>query len=115
MQHRRAALTAIVLALPLPALLTIAVFEIEPFHGLLKAQDGIRQSVASLIALIAAFLLLPVAAWISLAPVVRAGNALTLGRVNLMTSIAILSLFLILTGTFVIDQLPCWLGRPNCD
>jgi hypothetical protein len=66
-------------------------------------------------ALIVSYVLLPVAAWVSLAPVIRAGNALTLGRVNLVIGIAILALFLTLAGIFVIDQLPCWLGEPNCD
>ncbi len=67
---RAAARAGLVLALPIPLMLAIDVFQIEPFHRSLKAwftaEDEVRQTASSFIMLIVAFLLLPVASLISL-------------------------------------------------
>jgi hypothetical protein len=119
---RAAALAGLALALPIPLFLVIVVFQIEPFHASLKAwftaEDGVRQTTSSFIALIAAFLLQPVASFITLLPAVRgvrAGNGLSASRVNLSLGIAILTMFVVILGGVLVDQLPCFLGMPNCD
>ncbi len=44
----------------------------------------------------------------------RLGSVISLGAILLLT-IPILLLFLSIVGAFVVDQLPCWAGVPNCD
>jgi uncharacterized membrane protein YidH (DUF202 family) len=119
---KAAALAGLVLALPLLLILAIAAFQIEPLHGLLKAwstaEDGVRQTTSSFIAMLAAFLLLPVASLITLAPAVRsvrAGNSLSACRVNVPLGIGIMVVFIAILGVVFVDQLPCFLGKPNCD
>jgi hypothetical protein len=119
---RAATLVGLVLALPISLMLAIAVLQIEPFHGALKdwftADDGVRQTTSSFVAVITAFLLLPVASLITLAPVaraVRSGNTLRASLLNLSLGIIILLIFTAILGGVFIDQLPCFLGKPNCD
>jgi hypothetical protein len=118
---RAAALAGLLLALPISLILTIAAFQIEPFERLLKAwstqADG-RQTVSSFITLLASFLLLPVASLVTLAPVVRgvrAGQKLCASPLNVSMGVLMLAVFLGILGAVFIDQLPCFLGEPNCD
>lgn len=119
---RAAALVGLLLALPIPLIEAIARFEIEPFQTFLKAwfaaENGVRQSTSSFVSLVVAFLLLPVASAIALAPAIRAiraGGSMSASRINLSLGVVILGLFAAILGAVFIDQLPCFLGRPNCD
>jgi len=62
---RAAALLSLALALLVLMFVAVAARRMEPFHALLKgwftSPDGVRQSVSSLIALVVAWLLLPLA------------------------------------------------------
>jgi hypothetical protein len=62
--------------------------------------------------------LLPVIFFIILIPIVqnvRAGNSLAAKPVRLLLSIIFLALIAFVWGSIVADQMPCFLGVPNCD
>jgi len=62
--------------------------------------------------------LLPTAFLIILVPIVRtlrAGNSIMASPINLLFRVAFLALIAITWGSLFIDQLPCFLGVPNCD
>ncbi len=62
--------------------------------------------------------LLPTAFLLILMPIVRnvrAGTNLMLHPVGLLLRVALLALIAWAWGALVIDQLPCFLGVPNCD
>ena len=62
--------------------------------------------------------LLPTAFFVILMPIVRnvrAGNSLMAHPINLLLRVACLALIAMLWGDLLIDQLPCFLGVPNCD
>lgn len=46
---------------------------------------------------------------------VRAGNSLMANPVNLLFSVVILAVVAMMWGYNLYDQLPCFLGVPNCD
>jgi hypothetical protein len=117
-----AAFVGFLLALPVLLILSIALFEIEPFQGFLKPlfteANSPRNSTFGIIFLIVCLLLLPVALIINLVPIVRsvqAGNSILANPVNFLLVAALLSFMTTLVGGFVIDQYPCWIGVPNCD
>ena len=119
---RASALIGLTLALPIPILLMIAVFEIQPLHGFIKPlfteADGVRQKVLVLAVLFAGLLVMPVASIITLSPVlrsVRAGNRASTNLGNMLLGIGIFLIFASLLGGSFIDQLPCFLDVPNCD
>jgi hypothetical protein len=117
-----AALVGLLLALPISLLLPIAVFEIEPFHSVLKhlftEADGVRMNTLSQIVLIGSFALLPVALIISVTPIVqnfRTGKSVLTNPMNLLLSAALFLFIATVVGLFIVDQYPCWIGVPNCD
>jgi len=119
---RSSAIISFILALPLPILLSIAVLTIEPFYGLLTPlfteANGYRNSALGLTILIGAFLLLPVAFIVSVAPIgqtMRTGGSLLAHPINLVLAVAILVFITTIVGSIIIDQYPCWIGVPNCD
>jgi hypothetical protein len=63
--------------------------------------------------------LLPVAFIIVLTPIVRnargAGNSILANPINLLLAVTILVVIALMWGGLLIDQLPCFLGVPNCD
>jgi len=62
--------------------------------------------------------LLPTAFLVILVPIVRnarAGNSIMANPTNLLLRVAFLTLSAITWGSLLIDQLPCFLGVPNCD
>lgn len=62
--------------------------------------------------------LLPAAFIVVLVPLVRAvraGNSLTANPVNLLLRVALLALIAAAWGGLLIDQMPCFIGVPNCD
>ena len=64
------------------------------------------------------FLLLPLAFVIVSVPIrrtVRSGESLLAHPVNLAHAALIMILIVIVVGSIIADQYPCWIGVPNCD
>ncbi|MCA1849568.1 MAG: hypothetical protein LC672_00600 [Acidobacteria bacterium] len=81
-------------------------------------QTVTRQNAPGLIVLFGLLWLLPVAFIVTLAPVVRtarAGNSITASPVNLLFRVAFLALIAVMWGGLLVDQMPCFVGVPNCD
>jgi hypothetical protein len=119
---RTAALISLLLALPLTAILSIAVFEIEPMQGFLKYMlteaDSPRNSTFGIILLLGSVLLLPVGLVFNMVPIVRnvrAGNSIITRPINLLLAVTLFLFIATLVGSFALDQYPCWMGVPNCD
>lgn len=119
---RSMAIISLILAMPLAILLPIAVFEIEPFNGLLKSlfteADGHRTNALGLAVEGGAMLLLPVAFIVNLVPIVRnvrAGNSILANPINLLLGVALLVFIAMTWGWALNDQIPCFMGVPNCD
>lgn len=77
-----------------------------------------KQNAPGLIVLFGLLWLLPVAFIVILAPVVRtvrAGQSVMANPVNLFFRLAFLAFIAIVWGSLLIDQMPCFLGVPNCD
>ncbi|HEX7174926.1 MAG TPA: hypothetical protein VF240_06565 [Pyrinomonadaceae bacterium] len=77
-----------------------------------------RQNVPALIVLFGLLWLLPMAFILILAPIVRsarAGNGVMANPFNLLFRVAMLALVAMMWGVLLIDQLPCFMGAPNCD
>jgi hypothetical protein len=77
-----------------------------------------RQNAPGLIALFGLMWLLPTAFIVILAPIartVRAGNSVLANDIKLWCRVAFLALIAMMWGGLLIDQLPCFLGVPNCD
>ncbi len=77
-----------------------------------------RENAFGLILLFGVMWLLPTAFIVILRSImrsVRAGNTLMAKPVNLFFSVASLVLIATVWGWGLIDQLPCFLGVPNCD
>jgi hypothetical protein len=76
-----------------------------------------RQNAPGLILLFGVLWLLPTAFVVILAPIVRtvrAGNIMV-NPISLLFRVAFLTLIATIWGWGFIDQLPCFLGVPNCD
>jgi hypothetical protein len=77
-----------------------------------------KQNAPGLIVLFGLLWLLPVAFIVILVPIVRsvrAGNSLLAQPINLLFRVAFLALIAMMWGGLIIDQLPCFMGVPNCD
>ena len=62
--------------------------------------------------------LLSIAFILILMPIVRniqAGNSLMAHPVSLLVRVALLIILAIIWGSLLIDQMPCFMGVPNCD
>jgi hypothetical protein len=62
--------------------------------------------------------LLPAAFFLTLLPLVqrvRAGEAITARPMGMLVRVALLLLFASLWAAIIQDQMPCFLGIPNCD
>jgi hypothetical protein len=59
--------------------------------------------------------LLPIGFLLTLAPLIRKDARSRMGRGNLVVRVALLGLLAWLWTGIVIDQMPCFLGVPNCD
>lgn len=90
-----------------------------PFALLESLNNAItRQNAPGLFVLFGLLWLLPMAFIVTLVPMVRAaraGKSLTASPFNLLSRVAFLALIAMLWGGIVIDQLPCFMGVPNCD
>lgn len=77
-----------------------------------------RQNAPGLILLFSVLWLLPTAFIVILVPIVRtvrAGNSIMANPINLLFRVSFLALIAMIWGWGLIDQLPCFLGVPNCD
>ena len=76
------------------------------------------QNAPGLIVLFGLLWLLPAAFVVALAPLVRAaraGRGVAASPVNLLIRVAFLALVAVAWVGIVIDQMPCFMGVPNCD
>jgi len=77
-----------------------------------------KQNAFGLIVLFGLLWLLTIAFIVILVPVVRtvrAGNNIMANPLNLLFRVVFLILIAMMLGGILIDQLPCFLGVPNCD
>jgi hypothetical protein len=81
-------------------------------------QSITRQSSVGLITLFGLLWLLPMVFIVILAPLVRnvrAGSSVIARPVYLVLRLASLAFITVIWAGIVMDQLPCFLGVPNCD
>ncbi len=81
-------------------------------------QSITRQSAPGLIVLFGLLWLLPMVFLVILVPLVRsirAGNSVIARPINLALRLASLAFITMIWTGMVMDQLPCFLGVPNCD
>lgn len=118
----RAALIGLTMLFPITVVYVIAVFNIEPlnrfFESVTTEADGVRQKAIGLALLVGMMLMMPAGFAINLVPIVRnvkAGLGATANPSNILAAFVIGSAILYLWGGLFIDQLPCFMGVPNCD
>jgi hypothetical protein len=102
---KSAALISLILVLPLAIL--------EALNNRITGQNA-----PGLIVLFGLLWLLPTAFILILVPVVRAmrdGNHVMAYPISLSLRVASLALIAMIWGGMLIDQMPCFLGVPNCD
>ena len=76
------------------------------------------RNAPGLLALFGLLWLLPAAFIVILAPVVRAARAeesTTASPVSILFRVAFLALIAVMWGGLLVDQMPCFVGVPNCD
>jgi hypothetical protein len=89
---------------------------VAPFAILESLNHSItRQNALSLIVLFGLLWLLPMVFIIIVAPVVRNLRAGSAKPINLLLRVASLAFITVIWTGIVMDQLPCFLGVPNCD
>lgn len=77
-----------------------------------------RRNAPGFVVLFGLLWLLPVAFIVILMPVVRnlrAGDSLPANPINLLWRVASLALIAMIWGVLLLDQMPCFMGVPNCD
>ena len=77
-----------------------------------------KQNAPGLIVLFGLLWLLPTACILIIVPVVRtmrAGQSVIANPINLLLSVVLLGLIAMIWGGILIDQVPCFMGVPNCD
>lgn len=98
---------------------TISFFLVLPFALLdLLFNPLRRQNLLDPLALFGLLWLLPMVFILILAPLaqsVRAGNDILTNPVTLLFRVAFLVVIAWMWGVAMIDQLPCFIGVPNCD
>lgn len=81
-------------------------------------QTMTRRNAPDLILLFGLLWLLPTALIVTLVPLVRtvrAGNSVAANPLNLLFRVALLVLIAMMWRSLLMDQLPCFMGVPNCD
>ena len=107
------------IAMNLKSAALISFVLVLPF-ALLEALNNTvtRQNAPGLIVLFGLLWLLPMAFVVTLVPMVRAvraGSNLMANPIYLLSRVAFLALIAMMWGGIMIDQLPCFMGVPNCD
>jgi hypothetical protein len=104
---------------PLGAAALISFVLVLPFAFLEAWNNTItRQNAPGLVVLFGLLWLLPTAFIFVLAPIaqaVRAGHSLLAAPLKLLFRVAFLTLTATMWSSLLFDQLPCFLGYPNCD
>ena len=97
----------------------ISFFLVLPFALLDFLFNSLRsQNVSDQIVLFGMLWLLPMVFIVILAPIVqavRAGNNILTNPVALLFKVAFLVVIAWMWGGLLIDQIPCFIGVPNCD
>lgn len=81
-------------------------------------QTVTRQNAPGLLILFGLLWLLPTTLVVALAPLarsLRAGNSLLANPADLLLRVALSVFVLMLWGGLLLDQMPCFMGVPNCD
>ncbi len=98
---------------------TISFMLVLPFAVLESLFNTVtKQNAPGLIVLFGLLWLLPMAFIVILVPVVRAmraRNSLMANPLNLLFRVAFMALIAMMWGGILVDQLPCFMGVPNCD
>jgi len=113
-----AAVISFILALPFVTVLSLASLDLEFVAYLLTNPDPDQPDVLGSLIVLGAFLLAVLGCIIARAPILRtmqAGGSLLAHPINLILAVVILSLVTMAVGGIIVDQLPCFLGVPNCD
>jgi hypothetical protein len=115
---RNTAILSALLCLPSITFFSLLILNIEPpFAAMLREEPDKPNVIGSLIALFI-FLLLPLALFVSLRPIVsnfRAGNGLAASPANLLVALVSFGYLAFVVINIIVDQYPCWMGVPNCD
>lgn len=97
----------------------ISLILVLPFAVLESLNSTItRQNAIGLIVLFGLLWLLPTAFIVIFVPIVRevrAGQTVTANPINLVLRVAFLAGIAMLWAGILIDQMPCFMGIPNCD
>ena len=100
-------------------LLVLPFMILEFWFQIINKPTVIRlKNVTDFILLFGFLWLLPMAFIVILTPIARnarAGNSITANPINLLFRTVFLALIAIVWGSLMIDQLPCFIGVPNCD
>lgn len=117
-----AAITGLVLALPFAVLFAHVILGREPDFGplqpLLTSADPDQPNVRGTLIALSTVLLVLAAFVLNLMPTlraVRAGGSIAAHPANLILAIVTCASILMVIGSIVVDQYPCWIGVPNCD
>lgn len=114
-------IATVLLCLPMTVLVAMMALGLEPSIDPLRRLLGLPASqpdVFGSAVFIGMFLLLPlafVAVSVPISNSLRLGRGLQVHPVNLLLAVLILAGILAILGGFVADQVPCWIGVPNCD
>jgi len=107
------------LAIDLKTAVLAGLFLVLPFVVLESLNNAItRQNAPGLLVLFGLLWLLPVAFVVILMPIVRTvrvGGDITAKPVNLLLRVGVLALITIMWVSIMNDQMPCFMGVPNCD
>jgi len=119
---KRWAIKGLLFAVPFVFIYTIATRNIEPFNswmkGLVTSEHSPRMHAIGLALILASMLLVPIGAVVSMVPVIRSfrlGEGSRPHPLNLIFAMGLATITLWLFGSLVVDQVPCWMGVPNCD
>ena len=107
------------IAVDLKSAALISLVLVLPFALLESLNHTItKQNAPGLILLFGLLWLLPMAFILILVPIVRkvrAGQSVMANSINLLLRVTFLALIAMMWGGLLIDQMPCFLGVPNCD
>jgi hypothetical protein len=113
------AVISFILALPFMMLLSMLLLDIEPpFAHLLDNPNPDQPDVLGSLIVVGTFLLAVVAciiARVSIMRALQAGRSLFAHPINLVLALVIFSFITMFVAGLIIDQMPCFLGVPNCD
>lgn len=97
----------------------ISILLVLPFAVLESLNQGItKQNVTGAMVLFSVLWLLPTVFIVVLMPMVRnlrAGQSLLANPLNFVLRVSLLAAVAMFWGRLLIDQMPCFLGVPNCD